>query len=338
MNKILTIVGAIALSLLIFSSASSANAAFFSGKDLITPDSSFSFLQTWKESIQTFFTFGLENKAKQYLHLADVRLNEYKNLLEQGKTDIAQKTLDKYKKQLNQALGKAEELKGKGMDVKDLSQKIEETVSRHLEVLQENLQKVPEQAKKGLENAIENSQKQVEKILEKKIEKQNETAKPVPSEVEGLSPELVEGWKTYRNEEYGFEVRYPKDWAFDEESSGAKFYKGSIYGANLDGAEVYISYQANTEKFTLENWIINVKRPADIKEYLNLNDVKVVKLSGVMYKETQALIPIENSAEIKLLVIKDNTRFELIGVVVGHNYRNDLEITDQILSTFKFIK
>jgi gas vesicle protein len=215
MNKILTIVGAIALSLLIFSSASSANAAFFSGKDLITPDSSFSFLQTWKESIQTFFTFGLENKAKQYLHLADVRLNEYKNLLEQGKTDIAQKTLDKYKKQLNQALGKAEELKGKGMDVKDLSQKIEETVSRHLEVLQENLQKVPEQAKKGLENAIENSQKQVEKILEKKIEKQNETAKPVPSEVEGLSPELVEGRKTYRNEEYGFEVRYPNEWKFE---------------------------------------------------------------------------------------------------------------------------
>ena len=96
MNKTLTIFGAIALSLLIFSSASSANAAFWSGKDLIAPDSSFGFLQTWKESIQTFFTFGAENKAKQYLHLADVRLDEYKKMIEQGKTDIAEKVLEKY--------------------------------------------------------------------------------------------------------------------------------------------------------------------------------------------------------------------------------------------------
>ncbi len=187
MNKTLTIIGLVALSLLIFSSAASANAAFFSGKDLITPDSSFSFLQTWKESIQTFFTFGLENKAKQYLHLADVRLNEYKKMVEQGKTDIAEKVLEKYQKQLNHALDKAKELQDKGKDIKDLSQKIEGAVSRHLEVLQENLQKVPEQAKKGLENAIENSQKQVEKT-------EIPTAVSTPS-ITVFSPNGGEKWK-----------------------------------------------------------------------------------------------------------------------------------------------
>lgn len=137
-------------------------------RDLITSNSPFYFLQTWKESIQTFFTFGAENKAKQYLHLAEVRLNEYQNLMEKGKTEIAEKTLNKYEEQLNRALTKAQELKDKGKDIKDLSQKIEETVAKHIEVLQENLQKVPEQAQKGIENAIENSQKQVEKVLERK--------------------------------------------------------------------------------------------------------------------------------------------------------------------------
>jgi hypothetical protein len=41
------------------------------------PDSPFYFLKTWKEQIQLFFTFDAEKKAKQYLHLAGVRLAEY---------------------------------------------------------------------------------------------------------------------------------------------------------------------------------------------------------------------------------------------------------------------
>ncbi|MDP3052233.1 MAG: DUF5667 domain-containing protein, partial [bacterium] len=98
----------IALAIFSFIFVNSANAAFFPNRDLIAPDSSFSFLQTWKESIQTFFTFGTENKAKQYLHLAEVRLDEYKKMLEKGKIEIADKILQKYEKQLNNALQKTE--------------------------------------------------------------------------------------------------------------------------------------------------------------------------------------------------------------------------------------
>jgi membrane-bound inhibitor of C-type lysozyme len=129
----------------------------------IIPDSPFYFLKTWKEAIQNFFTFGAENKAKQFLHLADVRLAEYQKMIEKGKTEIAQKTLDKYEKQLNHALQKIEELKSKGKDTKDISQKVEDTLNKHIEVLQRNLQKAPEAAKEGLQNAIENSSKVIEK-------------------------------------------------------------------------------------------------------------------------------------------------------------------------------
>lgn len=130
----------------------------------ILPDSPFYFLKTWKEAIQNFFIFGAENKAKQFLHLADVRLAEYQKMIEKGKTEIAQKTLDKYEKQLNHALQKIEELKNKVEDTKDISQKLEDTVTKHIEVLERNLQKAPETAKKGLENAIENSSKAIEKV------------------------------------------------------------------------------------------------------------------------------------------------------------------------------
>jgi len=130
----------------------------------ILPDSPFYFLKAWKEAIQNFFTFGAENKAKQFLHLADVRLAEYQKMIEKGKTEIAQKTLDKYQKQLDHALQKIEELKNKGKDVASISQKAEDTVNKHIEVLQRNLEKAPDAAKKGLQNAIENSSKVLQKV------------------------------------------------------------------------------------------------------------------------------------------------------------------------------
>ena len=92
----------------------------------LAPDSPFYFLKTWKENIQIFFTFGAENKAKQFLRLADVRLAEYQKMIEKGKTEIAQKTLDKYEKQLNNALQKIEDLKNKGKNVESLKQQLEE--------------------------------------------------------------------------------------------------------------------------------------------------------------------------------------------------------------------
>jgi len=130
----------------------------------ILPDSPFYFLKTWKEAIQNFFTFGAENKAKQFLHLADVRLAEYEKMIEKGKTEIAEKTLAKYEKQLNRALQKIEELNNKGEDIKDVAQKLEDAANKHIEILQENLQNAPESARKGLQNAIENSSKVIEKI------------------------------------------------------------------------------------------------------------------------------------------------------------------------------
>jgi len=133
-----------------------------------TPDSPFYFLKVWKEQIQMFFTFGEENKAKQFLHLADVRLAEYQKMLEKGKTEIAQKTLAKYEDQLNRAMEKIQTVQEKGKAVaEDVMNLIVERTARHQEVLSKVLGEVPEQAKKGIENAIENSKKAAEKILNK---------------------------------------------------------------------------------------------------------------------------------------------------------------------------
>ena len=155
----------------------------------ITPDSPFYFLKTWKESIQTFFTFGVENKAKQFLHLSEVRLVEYQKMIEKGKTEIAQKTLEKYEKQLSHALEKAEEAKEKGKDVEKLETSISERVLKYQEVLTEVLAKAPEQAKKGIEKAIEMSKKGYETAIEAVSE--------IKKEREKMEKECFEEGETY---------------------------------------------------------------------------------------------------------------------------------------------
>lgn len=131
-----------------------------------TPDSAFYFLKTWKEGIQTFFTPGAENKAKQFLHLSEVRLAEYNKMIEKGKTEIAQRTLDKYEKQLGRALEKAEKAKEKGKDVEELVTLVKEKTAKQQEALSRVLEKAPEQAKKGIEKAVEASKKGHQKAIE----------------------------------------------------------------------------------------------------------------------------------------------------------------------------
>jgi len=82
------------------------------------------------------------------------------------KLEIAEKTLEKYEKQLNQALEKAEEAKEKGKDVEKLKKAISEKIIKHQEVLIGVLEKVPDEAKKGIENAIEMSQKGFENAIQ----------------------------------------------------------------------------------------------------------------------------------------------------------------------------
>lgn len=142
----------------------------------IAPDSPFYFLKTWKESIQTFFTFGAENKAKQFLHLADVRLAEYLKMMEKGKTEIAEKTLEKYASQLDRALEKSDEQGA-----------ISEKVLKHREVLKNVLEKAPEAARPGIEKAIKAS-KEAEIKIGQKIE---EGLKEAPSEVQNCIRSII---------------------------------------------------------------------------------------------------------------------------------------------------
>jgi len=138
----------------------------------ILPDSTFYFLKAWAEKIQETFTLRTEAKLQLMEKLGEKRAAEAEKLIEKGKTDLAEKLLEKY----NQRLEKMKNLidkKGEKLDEKldDAQARIKRRFEKRNEVLHRVSEKAPEKAKPGLLRALDNSEKQLEN-LKARIENQ----------------------------------------------------------------------------------------------------------------------------------------------------------------------
>jgi len=130
------------------------------------PDSSFYFLKSWKEGIGTFFTFGDLKKAERFLNLSEKRLAEAEALADKNKSEMAERAVERYQEQLNLALAKAEEAKAEGLDADEVLAKVSEATLKHQAVLAEVYEKVPEQAKEAIQQAMEAGMREHEEALE----------------------------------------------------------------------------------------------------------------------------------------------------------------------------
>ncbi|MFH1820381.1 MAG: DUF5667 domain-containing protein [Candidatus Nealsonbacteria bacterium] len=132
----------------------------------LTPDSPFYFLETIIEEIGTFFTFGDLKKAERHTILAAERLAEAQAVVEKGKPELAEKTLKRYEMQLQNSIARAEKAQAKGENTEKVMARVGQATSKHLEVLVEVYEKVPEQAKPAIENAMKASLKGHERAVE----------------------------------------------------------------------------------------------------------------------------------------------------------------------------
>lgn len=164
MNKNILIIAMLLVFLL------SANFSLAQNQELPKPgilsDSPLYFLIKIGEGIQTFFTFGNTNKLERHLYLAEKRLTEAQSLAEkQTKTELVEKTLERYQNELEAVEKFHKEIKANAPNP-ELEEKLSEKLLNHQEVLLRVLNKAPEQAVKGIENAIEKSQHDFKQAIE----------------------------------------------------------------------------------------------------------------------------------------------------------------------------
>lgn len=150
----------------------------------MTPDNALYFFKIWWEKIVVFLTFNPMKKAEKLLKYAERRLVEAQKMIEKGKTKYVDKLMEQYQKKINQAMEIAQKQEKKGQDVEALMQKVIQTGSKHIQVLNNLLTKVPEAAKKGIQNAISASQKGYQQAIQSISKKRfQETIKKIKPKI-----------------------------------------------------------------------------------------------------------------------------------------------------------
>jgi len=140
-------------------------------------------------------------------------------------------------------------------------------------------------------------------------------------------------WKTYRNEEYGFEMKYPEEWIFEERNSEIGFRELS---GERRSVEIFI--RNNSSGLLLNQWLEYYESSTGVflmeKKPILINGIEGIK--GLDYFADIYLEEIFLPKENKIY----NISFLFGGMVEtdGVPIRDKEGIYNQILSTFSFIE
>ena len=142
-----------------------------------------------------------------------------------------------------------------------------------------------------------------------------------PVHQEKLQGEILElpevdasDWETYRNEEYGFEVKYPRDW--------------KIIYKNKDGVGLTLVENSTSPAF------IDIRRMSNFRSYLS-KWPKVIISGSTTIKD---LTPRKYHSMILIHFTKNNNAFEIEWYDNERPNQKAYEMFLKILSTFRFYK
>ena len=128
------------------------------------------------ERIELALARGHAQKADVHLKHAQERLAEVKALVGENKTEDVGETLDDYQEEMEEATNEIKEAQGIGQNVSVIVKEINQSIDKHVAVLQLVLDKVPEQAKEAIQQnidrAIENNERHRAKIAARDERKQ----------------------------------------------------------------------------------------------------------------------------------------------------------------------
>jgi hypothetical protein len=140
----------------------------------------------------------------------------------------------------------------------------------------------------------------------------------------------MSGWKTYKNEQYGFEFEYPEIWVLEADKNGISLNSPENLKNEFRGTDIIIAFDKNSNNLSA-------------KEYYDGNHGIAAFDNPSQDKE----ILIDNKKAYKLYPATGESAGELVIIPVGQIYirfdtssvNNTVGIVfEKILSTFKFTK
>ncbi|MBI5221796.1 MAG: hypothetical protein HY979_03255 [Candidatus Magasanikbacteria bacterium] len=103
----------------------------------------------------------------------------------------------------------------------------------------------------------------------------NTSTSTATSTSSGQAQEIdTRNWKTYRNEEYGFEMGYPSEWLLTEGDKKIEFYskawqdEGREFFKSLIGSELTLSFYEDVPD-NIEDWIL---KKLDLQKYKSIQE------------------------------------------------------------------
>ena len=151
----------------------------------ITPDSRLYGLDRAIERLQLILTRDRVAKARLHLRLVEERLAEANTMFEKGKPEFAQSLMKDHEKEINETEVETEKARAEGRNVTDLVEHISSITYKHITILSDLLDRVPEQAKPHIEHAINVSSKGHIRALKRLGDVE-------PEKVAGLSSKFAE--------------------------------------------------------------------------------------------------------------------------------------------------